>query len=362
MLDSADGTTVVVSGYAPSTSTLPTGLVIDISGGYPFSDNVTIAVGGAAKLKLRVPCWSTSAVVRIDGGAAQTAPPCAFFPLTLTAGATITVVFVNEIKLYTWQRNGSNVDGGSEINGGGIEVHRGALLYALRPASTVNSSIYKGSTDPRIKVHDVKIVPDTPWNYGILPSSLTFVGGGAIPSPLPFDADAAPAVKIVAQARRVPGWTAGSGARGVASLPASPLHSSEPLETIELVPYGSTNIRISVFPQLCDAAYKAQPPCVKPPAALPPNAAVGLNLPAGDLVPGGVTSTDPASCFKLCEAHRGCTAWTFSSAASQKGEKWCWLKNASAVSRRAQQGYTSAVCKLGSAWPCARISLRLGRK
>ena len=38
--------------------------------------------------------------------------------------------------------------------------------------------------------------------------------------------------------------------KSVGAVPKSPLNSSEPLELIELVPYGSTNVRISVFPTL----------------------------------------------------------------------------------------------------------------
>ena len=164
-------------------------------------------------------------------------------------------------------------------------MHRGALVYALRPASTVKSSLYPGSTDPNIRVHDVQVHPNATWNYALLPSSLRFVGGGEVPSPFPFDADKAPAVKVVAQARMVSSWHNGGGARGVAPPPRSPLHSSAPLETIELVPYGATNIRISVFPQLCDPSKHDQPPCYQPPQ-LPPNAVDGLNLPNGDIIKG----------------------------------------------------------------------------
>jgi len=45
----------------------------------------------------------------------------------------------------------------------------------------------------------------------------------------------------------VPQWTAGSG-HGPDTPPVSPVPTSEPLEELELVPFGSTNVRISVFP------------------------------------------------------------------------------------------------------------------
>ena len=87
------------------------------------------------------------------------------------------------------------------------------------------------------------------WNYALRTDSLRFVGGGVVPA-VPFAAAAPPPVRILAQARRVPGWTAAGGARGVAPVPRSPLASDEPLEQVELVPFGSTNIRIGLFPTL----------------------------------------------------------------------------------------------------------------
>ena len=116
-LDSADGETIVIGGYVPSHSLLPNGVTVDVEGQYPFSDNATIVLSGAAKLKLRVPCWSNGANVSVDGGPAQHAPSCDFFSIATAAAASVQVVFENDIHLYTWQRNGSGYDGGQEING-----------------------------------------------------------------------------------------------------------------------------------------------------------------------------------------------------------------------------------------------------
>jgi hypothetical protein len=110
----AAAATVVVSGYAPSVSTLPDGNVVTISGSYPFSDTVTVTVAEAtADLRLRVPCWSESATVRVGQAAAVSAPPCAFYniskqelldqqkTLANSDGAvSINITFVNEIRLH----------------------------------------------------------------------------------------------------------------------------------------------------------------------------------------------------------------------------------------------------------------------
>lgn len=44
------GPTIVVSGYAPSVSTLPDGNVVTISGTYPFSDTVRLPIAKSFEL------------------------------------------------------------------------------------------------------------------------------------------------------------------------------------------------------------------------------------------------------------------------------------------------------------------------
>lgn len=238
---------VVISGYAPSTSTLPDGNQVAIEGSYPFADNASITLSQGAAVALRIPCWSEGAVVSIQGELfSEEAKPCTFHNISVSAGATVTVAFKNEIRLHTWQK--SDLDGQQLIQGGGTEVHRGPFTFALRPATNVTEAAIDGAP---ASMKSRAVTATGPWNYALLTSSLKFDGDGANAIPeVPFSATETPPIRIKAQARLVPEWKFGTGARGVAPVPHSPLESTEALEDIELVPFGSTNVRISVFPTL----------------------------------------------------------------------------------------------------------------
>jgi hypothetical protein len=336
----ARGSAIVVSGYAPTTSTFahPDSAVngdvtITISGQYPFSDDVTITVTVASadtvsdtigegrvmppattpattpamnpatipvQLLLRVPCWCEGASASTKSGTSSdtssgtnsstnpstventdsassdaaivttTGAPCTFMPVSLSVpmvssapnsiaegGSVVKLHFTNKIRFYTWV-NTSTVDGQAQINAGSTEVHYGPLTFAIRPPSIANATVVNAAF-PKIKSRKVKATADAAWNYGLLLDSLAVQWANTSIGSVPFctgddgllgDASCKSPVTIVGKGRRVPEWKTAGGARGVAPPPRSPLESKEPLEDIVLVPYGSTNVRISVFPQL----------------------------------------------------------------------------------------------------------------
>lgn len=239
---------VVVSSYAPSISTLPDDKgTVHIAGSYPFSDNATISVTKPTNLTLRVPCWVDGAtVIASSGGKPLGGKPCSFLALAeASPGTSYTIVFHQRIRTYKWAKSAE--DGQRAILGGGMEVHRGPLTFALRPANTVNATSIKAAP---LGFQDYAVAATGDWNYALLESSLKFESSGPVPAGVPFSDTAPPPVRVKAQARKVPEWKFHGGARGVAPVPKSPLESSEPLVDVELVPFGSTNVRISVFPQL----------------------------------------------------------------------------------------------------------------
>ena len=183
-----------------------------------------------------------------EDGAWAEAPPCSFYDVSPTS-LPVHIAFDNQVRLHTWRA--SNSSGQGSIQGGGVEVHRGALLYALRPPSVVNESVAPDApAGSSIRARAVRVATEA-WNFGLLTSSLRFERLGTVPD-VPFSSTASPPGRVTAMARRVPQWVRGKGARGVAAVPRSPLKSDQPLEAIELVPFGSTNVRISVFPTLVE--------------------------------------------------------------------------------------------------------------
>jgi hypothetical protein len=65
----------------------------------------------------------------------------------------------------------------------------------------------------------------------------------------PFD-PAEPSVELSAQARRLPEWTIGWRGTHAFEPPCSPAASTNPLETVTLVPFGAQHLRVSWFPYL----------------------------------------------------------------------------------------------------------------
>lgn len=204
--------------------------------GYPFDGDIAFTVATASPvrfpLRVRIPGWADGAEAAINGEAVAVAPPAAPGEPSLLAvarewrdGDVLHLRLPMRVRSTSW-------DGPSL----GVECGPLVLVHAIAEDWRL-----VGGAAPFC---DWEVHPLAPWSYGLLA-----VGSEVERMPAAGQPWAAsnPALRLPVTAGRISTWRVENGVSG--AIPVRPVQV-EGIETLRLVPYGCSRLRIAMFPDL----------------------------------------------------------------------------------------------------------------
>ena len=244
---------IVAAAYAPSRATFTShGVRVEarLDTDYPFRQTgaLTIATERAVSfpLVLRVPQWADGATVRVGSGAIEPMRAGTLHRIEREwTGSTEIAIRLPMAPRLTRRYNDA------------VTIHRGPLVYSLKIGEQW-TRVNADKPHRELPHGDFEVRPTTPWNYGLVRAGDSIAGLTFEERPIgvqPFSPEGA-GMWATARARRMPDWKLEHGWAGERSSSdrgwADPTHrtGAQPDETIALVPYGCTNIRITEFPAI----------------------------------------------------------------------------------------------------------------
>ncbi|WP_027342298.1 beta-L-arabinofuranosidase domain-containing protein [Hamadaea tsunoensis] len=279
---------LAVTMYAPSTVSAQAGaaaanVTITTDTTYPFTGTVTLRVTTSGPISFplyaRIPGWCANPSITVNGSAVATGAGARYTAINRTwnNGDTVVLTFPMTPKTTTWT-----------ANSGAVSVSNGPLTYSL----AVDQNFLR-SNDPNSAWPEYSVYATSAWNYGLVPGgALSVVNTGATGNPF---TPAGTPIALTAQARAIPNWQA-DPENVVTTLQPSPAATSEPQQSVRLIPMGAASLRITAFPTVGGSRTWQLPST--------PSASYCFG---GDTVTGINSGYDPSSSYD--QSHRRLTWW-----------------------------------------------------
>jgi DUF1680 family protein len=314
--------------YADSTLTAKAGDGADVTlrqqTGYPFDETIHLTVDPsrptAFPLYLRVPAWCDAPELSINGSRTPISPD-----QTASTRAD-SIAPSGSSRVPPSDTPAAPASHGRYLKvsrqwkqGDRVELKLPMPVRVQRWAANKNSaSVYRGPLAFSVEIKErynrtrpgpwpaYEILPDSPWNYGLLLDESVPAADQFKVERRPFPASAQPwtvadvPVVLTTKARRIPNWQLDEN-QMPGQLQPSPTRSAEPVETLRLIPMGAARIRMTSLPVVGDGPDAREWPKPQSPTAsaalqspLGAHTATASHCYAGDTVAALWDNVDPA--------------------------------------------------------------------
>ncbi|MGQ8338610.1 beta-L-arabinofuranosidase domain-containing protein [Sunxiuqinia sp. A32] len=239
-----NGLAALVYGPGKVTAKVGKGTTVSINEetSYPFDNTINLTItlpeNDTFPLSFRIPKWCKEANVFLNGVSLRTGKSGQIVRIEREwkNNDKVTLEFLMQIFTSNWGKNSRAIE-------------RGPLVYALK----IGEKWEKKNDQEKGEYYDIS--PTTPWNYGIEQKIIkdTKKNGTVIHKSIEgnfYWNQANAPIELQVEARKIPDWIL---VRGVPYQPVTSrygFYTGEvgETETVTLIPYGCTKLRISAFP------------------------------------------------------------------------------------------------------------------
>ena len=224
---------------------------------YPFDEQIQFKIDSSRAvsfpLSLRIPAWCDEPRLSVNGAsAAASRTQSGFLVLRrrFNPGDVVTLTLPMKLATTHWPQNG-------------IGIERGPLLYSMPIQENWTAIVEPGYSSAEFPSLEAR--PASAWNYAVAldPARLATeveIRTRPLTQNEANDPWSNPATTLTVPARKIEGWELQSNAADATQQFTPPLPDlstskvSDTIERVSLVPYGSTQLRVTVFPSLRNQA------------------------------------------------------------------------------------------------------------